>query len=83
VKQTKHLFGRKIEKKVSLSYLLYLPREYDEKPDFRCPLLLFLHGMGERGDDLELVKKHGIPKIAEERDFPFVAISPQCPLHST
>jgi len=83
VKQTKHLFERKVEKKVSLNYLLYLPRDYDEKPDFRWPLLLFLHGMGERGDDLELVKKHGIPKIVEERDFPFVAISPQCPLHST
>jgi len=65
-----------------LNYLLYVPRDYHKKPDFRWPLLLFLHGIGERGDDLELVKKHGIPKIAEERDFPFVAISPQCPLHS-
>jgi len=82
VKQTQHLFETEIEKKVSLNYLLYLPGEYDEKPDFKWPLLLFLHGMGERGDNLELVKKHGIPKIAEERDFPFVAISPQCPLHS-
>ena len=82
MKQTQHLLETKIEKKVSLNYLLYLPSEYDEKPDFRWPLLLFLHGIGERGDDLELVKKHGIPKIAEERDFPFVAISPQCPLHS-
>ena len=83
MKQTKHLFERKVEKKVSLNYLLYVPVEYDEKPDSMWPLVLFLHGMGERGDDLELVKKHGIPKVVEDRDFPFVAISPQCPLHST
>jgi hypothetical protein len=39
--------------------------------------------MGERGDDLEPVKKHGIPKIVEEKDdFPFIAISPQCPTTS-
>ena len=44
------------------------------------PLLLFLHGAGERGDDLELVKVHGPPKmIAQGRDFPFVVVSPQCP----
>ena len=43
-------------------------------------MLLFLHGAGERGDDLELVKVHGPPKmIAQGRDFPFVVVSPQCP----
>jgi predicted peptidase len=43
-------------------------------------LILFLHGIGERGDDLDLVKSHGIAKIVEEQpDFPFIAISPQCP----
>ena len=46
----------------------------------KWPLLLFLHGAGERGDDLELVKVHGPPKmIAQGRDFPFVVVSPQCP----
>ena len=36
--------------------------------------------MGERGDDLELLKLHGIAKVVEEQpDLPFVAISPQCP----
>jgi len=29
------------------------------------PLLIFLHGAGERGDNLELVKKHGPPKLIE------------------
>ena len=82
MKQTQHLFENRVEKKVSLRYLLYLPKEYEAQPDVKWPLVFFLHGMGERGDDLELVKKHGIPKIVEEKDFPFVAISPQCPSHS-
>jgi len=83
VKQTGCSFSDTIEKKVSLKYLLSLPKEYDNRQRAKWPLILFLHGMGERGDDLELVKKHGIPKILEEReDFPYIVISPQCPLHS-
>jgi len=48
---------------VTMKYLLYLPKDYREKPSW--PLLLFLHGSGERGDDLALVKKHGPPKLIE------------------
>lgn len=63
---------------VELQYLLYLPKDYDAKESW--PLLLFLHGSGERGDDLELVKVHGPPKlVAEGKDFPFIVVSPQCP----
>ncbi len=33
-----------------------------------------------RGDDLDLVKKHGPPKlIGEGKDFPFIVVSPRCP----
>jgi predicted peptidase len=64
--------------RVQLQYLLYLPEAYGERDDW--PLLLFLHGAGERGDDLELVKKHGPPKlIAAGESFPMVVVSPQCP----
>ena len=64
---------------IETQYLLYLPPAYDSSEE-KWPLLLFLHGAGERGDDLELVKVHGPPKmIAQGRDFPFVVISPQCP----
>ena len=60
-----------------MGYLLFLPQDYDQKESW--PLLVFLHGAGERGDDLELVKKHGPPKIVEsKKDFPFVVLSPQC-----
>lgn len=67
-----------VQIKVELQYLLYLPQEYEQKEDW--PLLLFLHGAGERGDNLELVKVHGPPKlIAQGKQFPFIVVSPQCP----
>ena len=64
--------------KVQMDYLLYLPPDYDKQESW--PLLLFLHGAGERGSDLNLVKKHGPPKlIAAGKNFPFIVVSPQCP----
>lgn len=71
---------RQLDSKVTvqLDYLLYLPEEYDSNKKF--PLLLFLHGAGERGDDIELVKKHGPPKLIDAgQQFPFIVVSPQCP----
>lgn len=63
---------------VQINYLLYLPQDYAQQE--KWPLLLFLHGAGERGDDLELVKKHGPPKlIAAGKHFPMIVVSPQCP----
>ena len=63
---------------VTMKYLLYLPKDYEQKPAW--PLMLFLHGAGERGDDLKLVAKHGPPKlIGQGKEFPFIVVSPQCP----
>jgi predicted peptidase len=63
-----------------LSYLLYLPSGYAATSEKEWPLILYLHGIGERGSELGLILKHGIPKIVENRDdFPFIAVSPQCP----
>jgi len=62
-----------------LKYLLQLPRDYSVSGE-SWPLILFLHGGGERGEILEKVKVHGPPKIAEANpEFPFVVLSPQCP----
>lgn len=71
-----------VTKTVAIKYLLFLPQDYGKK-DQQWPLILFLHGAGERGDNLDLVKKHGPPKIVDQKpDFPFVVISPQCPADS-
>jgi predicted peptidase len=79
---------RRVVRQVSLRYLLSLPVGYERSKTRRWPLILFLHGAGERGDDLSRVKVHGIPRVVEQRrvpelgDFPFIAVSPQCPADS-
>lgn len=74
-------FHGRVEKRIELRSLLYLPAYYNATGGKRWPLLLFLHGAGERGDDLSLVAKHGPPKLAAQKmEFPFVIVSPQCPL---
>ncbi|HEX6289713.1 MAG TPA: alpha/beta fold hydrolase [Herpetosiphonaceae bacterium] len=66
-------------KTLRLSYLLHLPDGYRDDPQRRWPLILFLHGSGERGDHIEQVKRHGLPKILDQRpDFPAIVVSPQC-----
>ncbi len=63
---------------VNMDYLIYLPENYDEKE--KWPLMLFLHGAGERGDNLDLVTVHGPPKLIKNgKQFPFIVVSPQCP----
>lgn len=60
-------------------FLLSLPDGYDTL-DCSWPLLLFLHGKGESGEWIELVKKNGPPKMIEYgHKFPFIVVSPQCP----
>lgn len=60
-----------------LHYLRYLPEGYEEG---NHPLVVFLHGAGERGKNLDLVKKHGPPKTAMDgHGFPFILVAPQCP----
>lgn len=65
-----------------LRYWLHLPRDYRHDPARRWPLLVFLHGSGERGEDLQRVKAHGPPKWLDQRpDFPAIVVSPQVPEH--
>ncbi|WP_126665479.1 phospholipase [Croceibacterium ferulae] len=65
-------------------YQLFIPRAAaaveDDGQDARWPLLIFLHGSGERGVDIARVKAHGPPKIADrDPDFPFILVSPLLP----
>jgi len=73
-------FEARVTKKIPLNFLLYLPVDYCASNGKRWPLILFLHGAGERGANLKLVAKHGPPKlVAHGNQFPFVIVSPQCP----
>lgn len=69
---------------IEVNYLLFLPQGYDAKAEKRWPLILFLHGAGERGTNLWKVATHGPPKnVTGHPDFPFIVVSPQCPEHQT
>lgn len=70
-------FEKEVTVKVKINYLLALPEGY-ESSDKPWPLVVFLHGAGESGDDLEKVKVHGPPKlVAKGKKFPFILVSPQ------
>ena len=65
-----------------LKYGVYVPSDYDAKK--KWPLIIFLHGMGERGDDGVLQTQVGIgPAIQKNPErFPCVVVMPQCPKSS-
>jgi len=58
-------------------YLSFLPKGYQDG-SASYPLILFLHGSGERGLDVEEVRKHGPHKYLLAHDNPFIIIEPQC-----
>ncbi len=65
-------------------YFVYLPRGFAQQD--KWPVMLFLHGNGERGDgkkELDYVLKHGplFEAWAQKKDLPFVIISPQLPMY--
>ncbi len=77
--QSPKKFEKEIKKKIDVNYLLYLPENYEQETK-NYPLMLFLHGAGERGDDLQKVAIHGPTKLIKQgKEFPFIIVSPQCP----
>jgi predicted peptidase len=68
----------------NLPYVLYLPSEYHADEAKKWPLMLFLHGASERGEDPSVLTAHGpVKQVAEGADLPFVMLAPQCPSYST
>lgn len=67
-------------------YLLYQPQGYDPEGSRAWPVLLFLHGNGERGDgagDLDYLLKNGplFEAWIQKRDLPFLIVAPQLPMY--
>ena len=78
--QEERVFQGKVEVAVGYRYLLGLPEGYEAEAGKRWPLIVFLHGAGERGEDLNLLKKHGPPKLIEAgKDLGAIVASPQVP----
>ena len=63
----------------NFGYVKYLPKDFSE--DQKYPLVVFLHGAGERGDDLDAAMRHGFMKHVREdgKEYPFIFVAPQCP----
>lgn len=60
-------------------HIVYAPQDpyVSEKA---WPLIIFLHGIGDRGNDLKLVVGQGLPRMLKNRkNFRFLTAAPQCP----
>jgi len=65
---------------IDVQGLLYLPQDYGRDAQRQWPLIVFLHGSGERGFDSQRLASIGLPQILQDRsDLPFVVVSPQLP----
>jgi predicted peptidase len=77
-------FKKDIVLHLNLNYLLHLPKDYKHGEEKKWPLLLFLHGAGEIGDNIEALRVQALPRFIEDKEeFPFIVLSPQCPLGSS
>ena len=64
-----------IQNTFSMNYLVFHPDIYED-----LPLVVFLHGAGERGTDVSHLYRHGLPKlVGEGKEYPAVILCPQCP----
>ena len=68
-------FSTEITVKKQLNYLLYTPKNIKQPK----PLIIFLHGSGEKGNDLEKVKVHGPFKYLKNHELDAYVLAPQCP----
>lgn len=63
-----------------IPYRIYVPSDYSE--EYAYPVLLFLHGAGERGNDNELQLKNVLQTLFDDPESPIyqsIVIVPQCP----
>jgi predicted peptidase len=67
-----------------LPYRILYPEQYDKSKKY--PLILFLHGAGERGSDNEKQLIHGATLFTADgnrKKFPCIVVFPQCPTDSS
>lgn len=73
--ETKAEFKKEIKELQKISYILDFP----ENTKGKVPLIVFLHGSGERGTDLEKVKAHSPFTYKNLIKEPVAILAPQCP----
>lgn len=77
--QTGVTFRKVNSPKQVTDYVLQIPASYNTEKTKRWPVIIFLHGVGERGNDLNTVKRAGLAGVAaKDPNFPYIVVSPQC-----
>jgi len=78
-----HGLKKKIGDAKPLRYVAYVSPSAGKDKTKRWPTILFLHGSGDRGDDLTKVERTGplkyLKSLPANQEFPFIVIAPQCP----
>ena len=68
-------FNKEVKIQKKLSYIL----DYPKDTKLKIPLIVFLHGSGERGNNLEIVKNHSPFTYKNLIKEPVAILAPQCP----
>jgi len=65
-------------------YQVYVPEEWRRNDNRKWPIILFLHGRGERGSEGMWQTQVGLPEAVRDHPerWPFIIVMPQCPLGS-
>lgn len=59
-----------------LNNIVYIPENGNAS---ELPLLIYLHGAGERGNNLDHLSRHAIPRLIENgREYNAIVLCPQC-----
>jgi predicted peptidase len=79
--ETRRIYPREYQNKdlqqYGKGYMLYLPEGYEADPQKSWPLLFFLHGSGDRGDNLFLLPKASpFAMVREKGPLPFIIAAP-------
>ncbi|MBC7389873.1 MAG: hypothetical protein H7329_11715, partial [Opitutaceae bacterium] len=88
-RQTQNSFRSHFGPNALVGYYGYVPADYATNSGKSYPILIYLHGSGDKAwnpsdlSKLPFVKRNGPPFLIEGgQDFPFIVISPQCPFPS-
>lgn len=65
---------KKIGNGVEMKYIVYTPKMLKDS----MPCILFLHGIGERGNNILDIERYSLPSYLNEFDIPYIVIAPQC-----
>lgn len=77
IHSSSHTFQENLTRPCRIPYLFYRPDDWS--PDEHLPLIVFLHGAGERQEDVQCVTRVGLPRLLERlKNQRFLLLAPHC-----